>query len=270
MRNKGVQVLDRAIRILEVVAENGTVPLTALSAKAKLPVSTASRIVDSLISNGLLEQDSTTRGYRLGVRLFFLSARADHRRDLLEVARPVLERLAVKSREDVGLSALRGDHAVIIDRVDGPQPLKIIDILGQPVPLYCGAFRKVLLAYQISERIEEYLAKTEFVKFTPLTITSKRALRKELFLIRQRGYAVSFGEHLPDAAGVAAPIFGFRDEIVSAVFVVGPNSRITEETAPQLAELVTEAASEITRLLRGERPVQGNKRLVSTGRRRGY
>jgi DNA-binding IclR family transcriptional regulator len=254
---KDIQVVGRAIRLLELLGEDGGITLTSLSAKAQLPVSTVSRILHSLASHGFAEVDPSTRSYRLGSRLLFLSARANPRRELLDVARPVLKRLADESHEDAGLSVLQGTHAVIIDRVEGPQPLKIMEILGQPVSLYCGAFSKVLLAFQGREFIDKYLMSTRLVKFTSTTITRKRVLREELRQIRQQGYAFSFGEYFPDGAGTAAGVFGFRDEILAAVFLSGPRSRITRETAPNLAKLVLGAAQDLTRRLRGEGALHG-------------
>jgi IclR family acetate operon transcriptional repressor len=258
-RRTSIQVIDRAMHILAVIGDNGGATLTTIGERTRLPISTVSRIVDSLGAHGLVERDEGQRTWTLGPRLLALSTRVRPRRDLVKVARPVLERLAQESREDVALSVLQGTHAVIVDRVDGPNPLKIIDVLGQPEPLYCGAFRKVLLAYQPREWIDRHLEGIKLVQFTPSTITSKRALREELEGIRQRGYAVSSGERLPDAGGVAAPVFGLRDEIVAAVFIVAPATRITANQVPRLAPLVVSAAREVTGLLRGEIPVPASQ-----------
>jgi len=242
------------------------VTLTALSAKAKLPVSTVSRIANSLVVHGLLDLDAPTRCYVLGARLAFLGSRVSNQRRLAEAARPVLERLCAQSGEDSGLSVLRGTHALIADRAEGPHALKIIDVLGRPVPLYCGAFRKLLLAYQTPEWIDRYLDSTQLVRFTPRTPTSRHAIRRELRAIRERGCSVSFGEYLADAGGVAAPVFDPRDEIAGAVFVVGPRTRITEQTVPKLTRLVVQAGLDVTRLLRGDSGTTSARPRPASGR----
>jgi IclR family transcriptional regulator, KDG regulon repressor len=257
-----IQVIDRAVRILDVVSETGGATLSAIGARSSLPLSTVSRILDSLASHALIERDEDGRTYRLGRRLLTLSSGVRQQSaDLIRLGHPLLEQLAVRSGEDVGLSRLQGAHAVIIDRVEGPNHLKIIDVLGKPEPLYCGAFRKVLLAYQSPEWIEKYLASVKFVRFTPNTLRSKAAVRDELTAIRQRGFASSFGERLPDAAGVAAPIFGIGSDIEAAVFIVVPTTRFTAEKSPQLAGLVKEVARQLTGRMRGESrpPVHDSK-----------
>jgi DNA-binding IclR family transcriptional regulator len=250
-----IQVIDRAVRILDVVSENGGARLSAIRQETALPISTVARILETLAGHALVERGADQRTYGLGRRFLTLSARIHHQAaDLIKLGRPLLERLAAESGEDVALSRLQGTHAMIVDRVDGPNPLKIIDVLGQPEPLYCGAFRKVLLAYQSPEWIERYLGSVRFIRFTRNTITSKTALRAELARIREQGHARSVGERLPDAAGVAAPVFGVRGELEAAVFIVPPTSRFTRARVPVLVRLVMETARTLTALVQGERP----------------
>ena len=238
-----VQVLDRAIRILEVLGESGVAPLTMLSAKVGLPLSTVSRIVSSLLAHGFVDQDPATRAYRLGTRLLFLSSQIHSPPRLLEVARPVMERLAVRTGEDASLSALQGTYAVILDRVEGPNPLKIVEAMRRPVPLHCGAFRKLLLAYQPDAWIHEYVNSIKLERYTPRTLMRKSAILQELALTRTRGYALSYGEYLIDSGGIAAPVFDHHDEFQAALFIWGPYSRLNEKTFSRLVPHVAEFGS---------------------------
>src|SRR5262245_55805145 len=172
-----IQVIDRAVRILDVVSQGNGATLSAIGHETSLPISTVSRILDALAGHALVERAGDQRTYGLGRRFLTLSARIQQQSaDLIKLGRPLLERLAADSGEYVALSRVQGTHAVIVDRVDGPNPLKIIDVLAQPEPLYCGAFRKVLLAYQSREWIERYLSSIGFIRFTPNTITTRAAL----------------------------------------------------------------------------------------------
>jgi DNA-binding IclR family transcriptional regulator len=266
-RYGNIQVIDRAVRILDAVSQNGAAKLSAIGAQVSLPLSTVSRILDSLAGHALVERDEDGRTYRLGRRLLTLSSGVRQRSaDLIRSAHPVLDQLAVASGEDVGLSRLQGVHAVIIDRAEGPNNLKIIDVLGKPEPLYCGAFRKVLLAYQSPEWIDRYLAMVKLIRFTPHTLTTKAVIREELARIRARGFASSFGERIPDAAGVAAPVRGATGEVEAAVFIVAPTSRFARATRSRLARQVVDAARALTARLRGETSVPENP----SGRKRKY
>jgi DNA-binding IclR family transcriptional regulator len=252
-RYGNIQVIDRAVRILDAVSESGSASLSSIGAPVSLPLSTVSRILDSLASHAIVERDDDGRRYRLGRRLLTLSSGIRrHSSDLIRLARPLLEQLAAQAQEDVGLSRLQGNHAVIIDRADGPNNLKIIDVLGKPEPLYCGAFRKILLAHQTPDWIEKYLGSLRLIRFSPHTLGTKAAIRRELERIRKRGFATSFGERIPDAAGVAAPVFGPAGEIEAALFIVVPASRFGKTRASQLARLVVAAGRALTGRIRGE------------------
>jgi DNA-binding IclR family transcriptional regulator len=260
-----IQVLDRAIRILDVLGESGVTPLTTLSIKVGLPLSTASRIVSSLMEHGFVDQDPATRAYRLGTRLLFLGSRINSPPRLLEVARPVMERLAARTGEDASLSTLQGTYAVILDRVEGPNPLKIVEAMRQPVPLHCGAFRKLLLAHQPPAWVDEYISSIKLQRYTPRTLTRKSAILQELATTRARGYALSYGEYLIDSGGIAAPVFDYRNELQAALFIWGPYSRLNETTSGRLIPHVVESAAELTKLL-GGRPAVEVQEVRAKGR----
>jgi DNA-binding IclR family transcriptional regulator len=254
MRPGSIQVVDRAFRILDLVAGSGTMTLGAMASAARLPPSTVVRIVDSLVSHGFIEKESHTKSYSLGVRLVALGQLAKRRQRLTAIAAPILRSLASETREDVGLSVLQHRYALFADWVEGPEPLKIVDRIGGPEGLYYGAFRKVLLAYQTADWIEDYIAGIRFEKFTPSTIGSRQSLHAELQRIRKQGYALSLGEKLPEAAGIAAPVFGPDATIRASVATVGPISRYTPDRIPALAAAVMRAARAITDELDGVGP----------------
>src|SRR5436190_781425 len=100
-----IQVIDRAVRILDVVSQTGGATLSAIGARCALPLSTVSRILESLASHALIERDENGRTYRLGRRLLTLSSGVRQQSaDLIRLGHPLLEQLALRSREDVGLS----------------------------------------------------------------------------------------------------------------------------------------------------------------------
>lgn len=248
----GTQVLDRAVHILETIARHGQIALTPLSSEVRLPLSTTQRIVTSLAAHGLVEQTKPGGRYILGGRLQLFASQVDSGRNLRSLARPIMEQLMADTQEDVFLAVLRDQYAVIIERLVGPKALKIVEPPGEvAVTLNCG-FRRVLLAYQPQQFIDEYLSNTTFVRYTEHTITDRRELRKNLEKVRELGYAVSSGESVPEAAGIAAPVFGASGEIVATLFIVGPTVHFTKQFISKRIPKVVQAAQKLTNVLRGE------------------
>src|SRR5947207_13517739 len=94
-RYGNIQVIDRAVRILDVVSQNGAAKLSAIGAQVSLPLSTVSRILDSLAGHALVEREEDGRTYRLGRRLLTLSSGVRRRSaDLIRSAHPVSDPLA--------------------------------------------------------------------------------------------------------------------------------------------------------------------------------
>ena len=70
-------------------------------------------------------------------------------------------------------------------------------------------------------------------------------LKRELSMIRRRGYAVDAMEHEYGIQCVAVPIFNREGQIAAAYSVSGPSPRFSEERIQQIAEILKESAESI-------------------------
>lgn len=103
-----------------------------------------------------------------------------------------------------------------------------------------------MLAFLSSQQREDYFKNTVMVPLTPRTITDPQALRCELEKVREAGYAVSYGEWIEDAAGVAAPILGQNGEVVAALSISGPIQRFNDEKVRVYSEAAKRVAAQIS------------------------
>lgn len=258
--SKDVQVIARIGLILDAIGESEAASLKELSMATSLAVSTTSRLLNSLQQEGFVERDHVTKQYRIGRRFLRLAASSRPRRDIASILHPFVEHLSALTSEDSGLAELQGNFATFIDRVEGIHALRIIDVIGRPEPLYVGAFRKVLLAFQPTQWVKGYIRTVTFEKFTPNTILSEKDLLAEIEKIKKQGYSTSFGEKLADAAGIAAPIFDHTGKIRAAIQVAGPITRINKRTAKRYIESVLLIAGQATQTLSG-RPSNGKAQV---------
>ena len=118
--------------------------------------------------------------------------------------------------------------------------------LGRMYPLHAGSSSKAILAALPDETIEEFLTQHRHASLTPRTLTSADALRDDVAGIRERGYAVSFGERQAGSASVAAAIRNASGDVVGAVSLCGPRERLAEQTLRHGAAVV-EAARAVSR-----------------------
>lgn len=200
------------------------------------PRSTTYRYIRTLRDKGFLER--TTAGkWRLGSRLLELGRAARSKLDIGDVALPVMEDIAEETQETVLLTRLSGRHAVCLERVEGPQTVRITFERGQIQPLHAGASSKILLAYVDEGKWDEYLD-LPLDRFTEHTIIDPRALKDQLREIRRQGYCVTDSEVDVGARAVAVPILGARGRIVAGLSTAGPSFRMDDDVVEQHIELL--------------------------------
>jgi DNA-binding IclR family transcriptional regulator len=179
-----------------------------------------------------------------------LSAGVAPVRNLVAIARPILEALARETGEAAGLSVPDGATVHYIDQVDSTHEVQVRDWTGTRVPMHAVSSGQVFLAHMNPTEVERYLAQPR-VSFTPKTITDSSALRDRLRQVQLDGFAWVREEFAEGLNSVAAPVADDGGEIVAAVHLHGPSYRFPAlgETT-QINELVVEAAGRLSKRLR--------------------
>lgn len=119
--------------------------------------------------------------------------------------------------------------------------------LGHPYPLHAGGSSKAFLAHLSDEFIDDYLSRP-LESLGPLTTTDPDLLRKDLALVRSRGFASSLGERQEGAGSVAAPVFGLESDPVAVISVCGPVERFRNEI-DDIAPVLLESTRKLSRRL---------------------
>lgn len=245
--DRHVKSLVRALDLLEILAQ--TTPdasLGEIARAAKLPRSTAHRLLRSLHQMGYVVQNPATGNYALGERLILLGRKAEQQRDLRRIARPCLEQLAQETAETVSLTTIV-DHAVVqLDHVDSPNMLKVTWDAGQRFPIHASASGKAILAFLPEAERECILKSIELPAFTKRTIVDAKKSRVALSGIRERGYALDDAEREEGVRCVAAPIFNSLGNVVAAISVSGPSMRLSLDRLGELAAKVKTTARAIS------------------------
>jgi hypothetical protein len=165
----GVQSVDRAITVLEVLARRGEARVSEVAAEIDVHKSTAFRLLGALERRGLVEQAGDRGKYRLGVGLIPLAGAVSDRLDVTRQGRHVCVRLAAELGETVNMAVLQEQWAVNVDQARGPSTVSTHNWVGQLTPLHCTSSGKVLLA-NVDRRVHPTLR-----RFTPRTVTNPAA-----------------------------------------------------------------------------------------------
>jgi DNA-binding IclR family transcriptional regulator len=225
-----LQTLTRAVAVLDCFTQEQTeLGVREIARMVNLSSSATGRLLGAMKEMGILSQNPATRTYSMGARALTWAGAYNAILDVRNRALPAIRELHDTTRETISLYVLDGDERLCIERLESPQSVRIVTRVGRRLPLYAGSAGKVMLAFLPAERQEAILAGEPLTALTPKTITDPTALRRELKKVREQGCAVSFGEWISDAAGVAAPIFDQEKEVVAAISISGPIQRFTKE-----------------------------------------
>jgi IclR family acetate operon transcriptional repressor len=224
--------------------------LAELSVAVGAPKSSLLGILRAMAGQGYVAHDQNL--YRLGPKAFRLAADILAARSLPNLVRPVLRELHAQSRETVYLVLLdrAARRVTYAEGFDSPNPIRYTVPTGTTRPLYVSAGGCMLLAFQEPAFIDAYLDATPLEPLTARTIIDPARLRERLDAIRRDGFAVSIGETVPGAAGVAAPIFNPDGTVTAGLLIAAPEERFEKEL-PELKRLLREAARRVAGLAQG-------------------
>ncbi|MEV6292741.1 IclR family transcriptional regulator [Streptomyces sp. NPDC004059] len=242
----GVQSVDRAVSVLEILAQRGEAGVSEVAAEIDVHKSTAFRLLGALEARGLVEQATERGKYRLGFGIVRLAGAVTGRLDITQQGREVCERLSEEIGETVNIAVLQEHYAVNLYQVRGPGAVGTHNWVGQLTPVHATSSGKILLAHLPAKERAEVLAASGLQKLTPHTLTAKTKLEKNLNQARDRGYAVTLEELEIGLHAMAAPIRSHHGEVVAALSASGPAYRFTEERMHELAPLLLKGAEEIS------------------------
>jgi DNA-binding IclR family transcriptional regulator len=237
----GTQAVDRAAQLLVRIVDSGKpVSFGVLAEGAELPKSTASRLLNALERQGLVDRDRDG-AFRPGPVLMRFARRSSPTDDLVEAAEPFLQRLSRRTGETVNLAICGRDAVEQIAQVDSRFLLGATNWVGLDVPFHCSAVGKVFLAHGSVPFPSGPLARR-----TPRTLTTHKALGADLAQVLRRGYAIMDEELESGLVAVAAPVRGSDGTVIAAISITGATVRISAAQLPDIAAIVAVEAHNLS------------------------
>ena len=246
-----VQSIDRVLDILETLSTSPFgMSLSDLAAATGLHVSTAHRLVNVLCERGYAMKEPTGGKYRLTLRTFEIGSRVSGVWNLLSAAKPFLDELAAFSQEAVHLVERDGNCVVYLYKAEPFQQLvRMASHTGLRNPMYCTGVGKSILSLLSDEELAKIWETENLITYTPYTITDLEAMKQELALTRQRGYAMDNEEHELGVRCIAMPVRNWDGKPVAAVSISAPAMRLDSDEIRRLLPKLRNAAAQISQML---------------------
>jgi DNA-binding IclR family transcriptional regulator len=241
-----VRSIERALQILSAFddehPERGVSDIAELMG---LHRATTHRIIITLLNCAYLERTADGDKYRLGLKLASTGLRVVHRLDFRREALPYLRQLTQQFKENCDLGVFDQGEVFGVEVVPGNHALMIAARVGFRLPVHCTASGKVFLAF-LPDSERDRLLSQPLKAHTAKTITSASELRRQLAEVQKNGYAIDDEELEVGVRAIAVPIRNRDGEVVAAISMPGPTSRMTKERVAELAAGLLEASAAVS------------------------
>lgn len=247
--NSNLRLVERAVDVLDVLAETGELTIAQLAEQTGEPRSSLYRLIASLEKLEIVEPGVAKGGYRLGPHIIRLGAAAVDHIDVRTRALPAMQHL----REEIGLTVYlcvrRQWHAVCIERVEGSRVSSLALTVGASQPLHAGAAPRALLAFESTDVWDAYLSHGELERLTDKTPVDATKLLQVLRRESKNGYTLSDGDVTPGIAAVGAPVIDHQGTTQGAISVSGLRDDVLGGNRRRTVDLVRETAATVSRAM---------------------
>lgn len=248
---QGGGTVERVVHLLSALADvSGAVSVSSLAGKLNLPVSTVHRLLHLLRKEGIVEWHADTHRYTIGPEFFRIAARIVAARNIPGLAQPYLDDIVNTFNETVllGLYLPNRKAMTFAGRADGSLMLQYRVAMHQPLSLVWGASGRAILAFLPQDVAADIAASEVRAPGNGALPLGRDALMAELANVRAVGYAVSEGEKLPGARGVAAPVFS-NTGVIGCLCLTSPRDRLSLKAVPEIANKVAANAAALSWVL---------------------
>lgn len=243
-------VLQRSLAILELLsAEPEGLPLGVVAERLDLPRSATHRLLNELVHYGYLRQPLDHGAYALTTKLVAMGLSFLGSSGIIDIAQPILDRVAQVSGEFVRLSILDGDRLTWVARAQGSRAgLRYDPEMGAAAAFSCTASGHAILQTMTDDEALLVVGRQGFGKvadYGPNAPTTPTALLKALKAARKRGFSITIETFTPGMAAMAAPVRRPGQAPIGAISIAGPHVRLTESRMLALGEDLLRAADEL-------------------------
>ena len=237
-----IQSLDRACMILGALAEAPGLTLTELAEKLSQSPATLYRVLTTFETHRMTEHDPASQTWHIGPGAFRVGSAFLRRTNLVERARPYMQRLMEDTGETANLGIRRGSHVIFLSQVETHQSIRAFFPPGTVSPLHASGIGKALLSAMEDEAIRKLVRNAGLEGFTPKTLTGTQQLLDDVALTRHRGYALDDEERTGGMRCVAAVVRNAAGDAVAGISVSGPLNRLSDARVRRFSDHVRTAA----------------------------
>lgn len=248
-RIREVPAVTRAFAILRLLGRGGDpMPLKTIADQLGMVTSTCLHILRALVSEGLVKVDAASKRYSLDVGMLTLARSVIESNPFPALAQPVLDRLSHAANVTaIGVEITGQDHMVVLALSRSHAPFRLHVDVGSRFPALISATGRLVAAYTTSMDDAEIERRFRALRWDqPPDIA---AWRKDVELVRKKGYSIDRGNYIDGVTVVAVPVFNGQRSLSYALVAAGLSNQLTATRAQALAKDLQNEAQTLSALL---------------------
>ena len=233
----------RVTEVLNLLSKNPSpMRLSDISRELNMPKSTLLPILQTLVSCQYVSKDGADR-YFPGFALLALGTSAKTAYGPSDFIREHLKTLVDQFRETCYYGVPEEGDVLYLEKIDSPQPLRMLTEIGRRLPAYATGLGKALLLDKTREQLNA-LYPDGMKPLTEHTITDPEILFRQLQEAKHLGYTWEAEESTQHIRCFASPVRQ-NGRIVGAVSIAIPLFRYREEDSEKITKALKETAAAI-------------------------
>lgn len=246
MRTYNVPALEKAVRILDLVAQSShELSASEICSALAIPKATAFLLLTVLERYELLKKNANGR-YAIGIKLYKLGLSYIPELDIVKVAHPHLEALMHTTSFTAHAGILDDGRILFVDKVEPNAFVRFSTFPGMRSDIHMSSLGKAIAAYLPQEQVQHIISTVGLGAYTPKTITDPARFATELAHIRATGYAVEDEEGELNVRCIGAPIFDVSNKIVAALSITALLSQLPDAAIATTGQHVCQAAQRVS------------------------
>lgn len=244
----GTQVIQRVAALLRGISLHNRIGarLIDLCAEVEIERPTAHRILQGLVSEGLVRQDEANKRYYLGSAMYEMGLTASPRTNIRDLCHPYLQQIAQQTGDTVFLTMRTGFDGVCIDRAEGAFPIKVFVLdIGRRRPLNVGGGALAIMSFLDDDEMSRILKINHDRCVEKYPNYSESAARKTITRARSKGFVVSDSIELPGVRTIAVPLFDRQQQPIAAISVSTVIQRMDKNRSEMVLSCITHSIERI-------------------------
>jgi len=242
---KLVGALSSGLKILRYLSSCATpIGVTRIAKDLGLNASTCFNLLKTLVHEGLVTFDESTKTYSMGLGLVALAKGSLEKASYVRMMRPHLQELAARHNITTTLwQRAREDRVVLVDLAESGSALRVHMSIGQRLPMYIAALGRCMAAHS-GLSPTEIRSKVSELRWDDGP--SFETYMSEVEEVRRKGYAIDHGNYVKGVVTVSSPILDSQSRPLMAASAVGFSSQFSPRSLQVLCEDLRERCREAT------------------------